>query len=64
MKITLKHITTALDGGTKKLEGSDGKVYYQDFRIGTKTKGEIYDRYPKYNGRMLNKNDFIIDEVE
>ena len=34
------------DGGTKEYKGWDGKHYFVDHRISSKTKGEIYDRYP------------------
>lgn len=50
------------DGGTKMFEGWDGNEYFQDFRIGTKTHGAIFDRYPgdsdaaKMNVRLVEIN--------
>jgi hypothetical protein len=58
-KIKLTECGVARDGGTIAYKGSDGNSYYEDHRIGTLTKGVLYDRYPKENdARALNWNKF------
>lgn len=58
-KIKLQYHNTYLDGGTEVYSGSDHKIYYVDYRLGTTTHGEIFDRYPDNEGaKMLNKNCF------
>ncbi len=43
------------DGGTIEYKGWDGKNYFVDHRIGSTTKGLIYDRYPDDSAaRLLN----------
>lgn len=62
-KITLKHTDTARDGGTKVYDGSDGKTYYKDYRIGTITRGKIYDGYPGHlASRIIDEDNFQIIE--
>jgi hypothetical protein len=34
------------DGGTEEYKGWDGKHYFVDYRIGSVTKGHVFDRYP------------------
>jgi hypothetical protein len=46
-------VDTARDGGTLKYEGWDNRAYFEDHRIGSKTKGAIYDRYPGDKGAIL-----------
>jgi hypothetical protein len=41
------------DGGTQEYMGWDGKHYFVDHRIGSNTKGAIYDRYPGNKGAIL-----------
>lgn len=41
------------DGGTDVYVDKKGKKYYKDGRIGTKTKGKIFDRYPKDKGAKI-----------
>lgn len=58
-KIKLRYKDTARDGGTKVYVGSDGKSYYEDYRIQTKTKGSLYNDYPNHSSaKMLNWSDF------
>ena len=58
-KIKLTYHTSFLDGGTICYIGSDGNSYYEDHRIGTKTKGSLYSKYPKENDAcMLDWNKF------
>lgn len=58
-KIKLTYQNVFLDGGTKVYSGSDYKIYYVDYRLGTTTAGELYDKYPGDEGaKMLDKNDF------
>lgn len=48
------------DGGTTKVLATDGKHYWVDHRIGSKTKGQVYDRYPGEEGAILLKS-LILD---
>lgn len=58
-KITLKYAGKFRDGGTTQYRGSDNKIYCIDGRINSLTKGEIFDRYPGYEGaQQLDKNNF------
>lgn len=41
-----KKISICRDGGTIVLEDNNGIKYYEDHRLGTKTPGVIYDKYP------------------
>lgn len=41
------------DGGTIHCEGKDGKSYFIDHRISSKTKGKVYDRYPSDGGAQI-----------
>jgi hypothetical protein len=43
-------ISVVRDGGTKVLQDIDNRVYYVDGRIGTKTPGVVFDRYPRDEG--------------
>lgn len=62
-KIKLRYETSARDGGTKVYVGSDGKSYYEDHRLTTKTKGSLYDTYPNNpTAKMLNWCDFEKEE--
>lgn len=59
--VTLKETGVYKDGGTKELQDKHGKKYFQDFRIGSQTKGEFFDRYPgDFGATKLNKNDFEV----
>lgn len=49
-QITLREISHYKDGGTVEYRGSDGKHYFKDSRIGSKTKGCMFDRYPGDKG--------------
>ncbi len=58
-KIKLRYKDSYLDGGTKVYVGSDGKSYYEDYRLQTKTKGALYDKDPDHSSaKMLNWSDF------
>jgi len=58
-KIKLTYHTSFLDGGTICYIGSDGNSYYEDHRIGTKTKGSLYSKYPREKDAcMLDWNKF------
>jgi hypothetical protein len=55
LQIKAKVVDHARDGGTKVCLGEDGKTYFIDRRIFTKTKGKVYDKYPSEEGaQMLN----------
>lgn len=63
MKIKLKYKDVLLDGGTITYTGSDGKLYYEDHRLGTITEGKIYDGYPdRIPSRILNEYEYEIEE--
>ena len=49
------------DGGTQEYQGWDGKRYFVDHRISSKTKGEIYDRYPSDKGAVLLTNVRLVE---
>jgi len=40
------------DGGTYTFS-KNGKTYYVDHRIGSKTKNKVYDRYPGDSGAKI-----------
>lgn len=44
---------TYMDGGTQVIKNKQGKKYYIDGRIGSKTKGKVYDRYPGDKGAKI-----------
>jgi hypothetical protein len=46
MLVKVKKQSIYRDGGTTTYIDKDGKRYFEDNRIGTSTKGDIYDRYP------------------
>ena len=48
------------DGGTEEYKGWDGKSYFVDHRIRTKTRGKVYDRYPGDKGAVLMENARIV----
>ena len=50
----IEHIATARDGGTQLIE-VDGIRYHIDHRIGTKTKGRIYDDHPA-KGKLIDSD--------
>jgi len=45
--IKVKEVTKYMDGGTTKYIDEKGNEYFKDNRLGTKTKGKIFDKYPK-----------------
>jgi hypothetical protein len=47
-------IAAAGDGGTLVVLGEDGKTYYVDGRVGSKTKGTVYDDYPSEKATILD----------
>ena len=54
-KIKGKEIDRFLDGGTQKILGDDGILYFIDHRIGTETAGKVFDRYPDHTeAKILN----------
>ena len=62
-KIKLTYKATYIDGGTNLYIGSDGKSYYEDYRLQTKTKGALYNDYPDHSSaKILNWGDFEIDK--
>lgn len=60
--IYLQEIAIASDGGTKVAAGSDGNIYYIDHRIGTKTPGLVYDKYPSDKGANIIDGDFVLTD--
>jgi hypothetical protein len=68
-KITLIKINIYKDGGTSvwinKIDKTDFKntpLFYLDNRIGSTTKGELFDKYPDdENALMLDKTNFIFE---
>lgn len=54
-------ITPETKAGIKTVEDArDCKKYYLDNRLGSSTKGELFDEYPNYkNAKMLDKSQFI-----
>lgn len=42
-----KEVTMYREGGTTKYIDEKGNEYFKDNRLGTKTKGKIFDKYPK-----------------
>lgn len=68
----LKQVNAFKDGGTsvwmepevynsiKNKDDEEKAVkYYLDYRMGSQTQGELFDRYPSDKGAiMLNKNEF------
>ena len=39
-------VLRARDGGTEVYRGWDGNSYYVDYRIASKTRGQVYNAYP------------------
>lgn len=52
-KMKINNIGACLDGGTVKVETNEG-TFYIDRRIGTETKGNVYDDYPDRGNIMDN----------
>ena len=57
-------IEESVKNGLKTIEEAQNcQKYYLDYRIGTKTKGELYDKYPgDKDAKIVNKEDFEIIE--
>lgn len=54
-EVEVTKVTTYRDGGTVQYASKMGMNFWQDGRIGTKTKNLIYDRHPSEEGaRILN----------
>jgi len=54
-EIFVKKVSTARDGGTTIYVDKDGKRYWKDWRIGSQSKGSVFDRYPSDDGaKILN----------
>jgi hypothetical protein len=43
------------DGGTQSFKGKSGKTYFLDGRISSKTKNQLYDKYPTDKNANLLK---------
>lgn len=50
--VKVKKVAVSTDGGTTEYVDIHGKKYFRDGRIGTKTPGKIFDRYPGDIGAM------------
>lgn len=48
------------DGGTICAVDRDGKAYYVDNRIGSETKGRVFDKYPGEDDAILVEGYFIL----
>jgi len=53
-----------LDGGTTRVDTKE-ESFFVDFRLGTNTSGEIYDRYPDHEDAKIvsNKKSEIISAL-
>ena len=59
--VKLTMVSAYLDGGTTVYVGDNGKIYYQDFCLGTKTEGKFYNHYPKdVNAEMYPDFDYEV----
>ena len=62
--ITIKATNTGIfrDGGTKEYKDQHGIKYFIDFRIHSKTKGKIFDRYPGDDGAQQLENIQLVEK--
>lgn len=51
--VTVTNRGTYKDGGTQEFQDRQGKKYFVDGRISSKTKGKVYDRYPSDAGAKI-----------
>ena len=61
-KIKVKEIARAKDGGTQSVIDRKGNKYFIDNRLGSETKGSIYDKYPGEEGAIML--DVILEVVK
>ncbi len=52
-----------LDGGTEEYRGEDGKLYFIDRRIETKTPGAVYNDYPGDEGAKILSDVVLVTRV-
>lgn len=45
-KVKVKKVSVYRDGGTIHYVDAAGESYFEDHRIGTQTKGQIFDKHP------------------
>ena len=59
-RIVIAEKTRFRDGGTILAVDSEGKEYFVDRRIGTKTPYAVYDRYPGGEGATRIEGKFLL----
>jgi hypothetical protein len=63
MKTKLTECDAYKDGGTIEYCDENNNRYFVDGRIRSKTKGELFDRYPSDKGaKILDQNNFEIED--
>ena len=61
--IFIKYSNSYKDGGTKEYRDKNNNKYFLDYRINSKTRGELFDRYPDESGAiMLDLNEFSLSD--
>jgi hypothetical protein len=64
IKMKIVNIDSYRDGGTLEITTENGKTYWVDRRIRTKTLGQIYDAHPNKGILLPNQLDLIAEISE